>query len=59
MTSGLHDPRSSPTVRHREIVAAFLEAFERPCGCPIDLREDDGLRCSACDRRFVLRGARP
>ena len=54
MTSGLHD-RESPTTRYREIVAAFLASFERPCGCPIDLREDDGLRCSSCDALFVAR----
>jgi hypothetical protein len=52
-------PFISPTEQHARIVALFLEAFERPCGCPLELREErDGLRCATCDRRFVAREAK-
>ena len=51
-----HGDYESPTQQRAAIVAAFLEAFERPCGC--DLREErDGIRCSSCDKRFIVRGA--
>jgi hypothetical protein len=40
---------ASPTERYRTILAAFAQSFVWPCKHGIELRQDRGLRCAACD----------
>ncbi len=46
---------ASPTALTSALVARFLDAFVRPCEHALELRADQGLRCSTCDRLFVPR----
>ena len=45
----------SPTAQYHALVARFLAVFRRPCACPLDLRQDRGLRCASCNRLFTRR----
>ena len=49
-------PYASPTAQHLALTLAFLALAVRPCGCPLELREErEGLRCATCDRPFLTR----
>lgn len=47
----------SPTVQHRELVAAFLARVTRPCAHdPADLREErEGIVCAECGLSYCAK----
>lgn len=47
----------SPAKRYRAILAAVARLFVWPCAHPIELREDQGLRCASCDLPVLPRGS--